>query len=252
MKTRTIKVGVIPAAGEGKRLGYLSSIIPKCLFPLYDKPIIHHAIENMIRVGIRKVIIPMYYQKDRMIEYFDRSMKDIDIDIHLLDLEKLPRGIALTIASAKEYLDEPFLVILGDDVTISDSLQPLVDLFFKTEAIALEGVVPERNRDVIRRTCCIELKKNKQISKIVEKPVKPMSNIRGCGVYIFDAKIFEYIKKTPMSPPRHEAEITNAIGLVAKDGKAYGEFINGVNINVNTPEDLFQAWLETRRFMKRE
>jgi dTDP-glucose pyrophosphorylase len=241
-----ISTGVIPAAGEGKRLGYLSSIIPKCLFPLYDKPIIHYVIENMVRIGIDRIIIPIHYQKNKLIEYFEYARKDIDADICLLELNELPNGIALTLASAKESLDEPFMVILGDDITVTDSLQDLVDLFFRTDAIAVEGVVQEENQDVIRRTCCVRLKRNKQILEIVEKPSNPVSNIRGCGVYVFDPTIFEYIMKTPVLPPRQEVEITNTLGLVAKCEKAYGDFIKGINVNINTPDDMFRAWAEMK------
>ncbi len=49
---KKIKVGVIPAAGKGSRLGYLSNILPKPLLPVYDRPIIHHVIDNMKSVGI--------------------------------------------------------------------------------------------------------------------------------------------------------------------------------------------------------
>lgn len=239
-------MGVIPAAGEGRRLGYLSYLIPKCLFPLYDKPIIHYVIENMVKVGVERIIIPTYYQKGKLIEYFEYAKKDVGAEICLLKLNELPRGIALTIASTRELIDEPFMVILGDDVTITDSLQNLVDLFFKMKATAVEGVVYEENDETIKRTCCIELARDNRILKIVEKPRNPFTKIRGCGVYVFDPRIFEYITKTPMSPPRQEAEITNTLSLVAKHKRAYGGFIEGVNVNVNTPEDMFRAWSEIK------
>jgi dTDP-glucose pyrophosphorylase len=244
--TRKIRVGVIPAAGQGKRLGYLSGLIPKCLFPLYDKPIIHYVMENMMRIGVEKIFIPIHYQRDRLIDYFDHARKTVDAEICLLELAQLPKGIALTIESSKKYFDEPFAVILGDDITITESLQPLVDTFLRSNAVAVEGVVREGNQDILKSTCCIELDRNKRISAIVEKPSNPTSNLRGCGVYIFSPEIFEYIGKTPKLPPRDEVEITNSIGLAAQDGRAYGEFINGININVNTPEDLLQAWLAVR------
>jgi dTDP-glucose pyrophosphorylase len=247
-----IKVGVIPAAGEGRRLGYLSGLIPKCLFPLYDKPIIHYVIENMIRIGVEKIVIPVHYQKNKMIEYFEYAKRDIDADIRLLELEQLPKGIALTIASARKYLDGPFMVILGDDVTITNSLRPLVDIFFESKAVAVEGIVRERDQEVLRRTCCIELNESKQISKLIEKPNDPSSALRGCGVYFFGPEIFDYISRTPTLPPRNEVEITNTIGLVAEYGRAYGEFIDGVNINVNTPEDLYHAWHEIRSWIARK
>jgi len=72
--------------------------------------------------------------------------------------------------------------------------------------------------------------------------------LRGCGIYVFQSEIFKYIEKTPLSPLRRESEITQTIALVAKDGKAYAEFINGVNININSCEDLLQASLLAKRF----
>ena len=191
---------------------------------------------------MEKIIIPIYYQKNKLTEYFEYAKEEIDANVCLLELNELPKGIALTIASAKKHLKEPFMVILGDDITITDSLQPLVRLFLKAKAIATEGVVLETNKELIKNTCCVELKKDQHISRITEKPENPSSSLRGCGVYIFDPEIFEYVKKTPILPPRNEVEITNTINLVAKEGRAYGGFINGININVNTPEDLFQAW----------
>ena len=200
----------------------------------------------MVSIGVEKIIIPVYYQRGKLREYFDYARKEIDADICLLELDELPKGIALTMASAKKNLEEPFITILGDDVTITDSLQPLVRLFLGKKAIAVEGVVPESSREIIKNTCCIELESDQRISKIAEKPEKPFSSLRGCGLYIFDPEIFEFVRKTPILPPRNEVELTNTIGLVAKEGRAYGGLINGINVNVNTPEDLFRAWSAAR------
>ncbi|MEM5829577.1 MAG: hypothetical protein QW040_02665 [Candidatus Aenigmatarchaeota archaeon] len=60
---------------------------------------------------------------------------------------------------------------------------------------------------------------------------------------IFTEKIFNYIKKTSITLPCNEKEINTTIGLVAGDGMAYGEFINGINININKSEDLPKTWL---------
>ncbi len=85
------------------------------------------------------------------------------------------------------------------------------------------------------------LENDGKIQNAEEKPNNPNSNVRGCGIYIFDPKIYEYIGNTPSSLPRNEKEITNTIKLIAKDNSAYGAFINGVNINVNTSIDLLEA-----------
>ena len=102
--------------------------------------------------------------------------------------------------------------------------------------------------DILRATCCLELDQERRIVRIVEKPEEPFSYLRGCGIYLFQTDIFKYIEETPLSPLRGESEITQTIALVSKDGKAYGEFINGVNININSCEDLLQASLLTKKF----
>ena len=239
----SLRVGVIPAAGEGKRMGYLSNVLPKPLFPVYDKPIIHHVVDNMEKVGIEHIYIPVWYQKDKIIEYFNSIKEEINVNIEFIRLKSLPPGIALTIASTEEYISEPFMVILGDDVTITPSLKNLVDAFFEKSAIVVEGFVREKDKKILMSTNCIEIGENNRIIKIVEKPKQPFSDIRGCGVYVFDDNIFEYIKRTPVSRIRNEVEITDTIGLVAREGKAYAEPIHGVNLNINTYEDLLNAWL---------
>lgn len=247
----SLKLGVIPAAGEGKRMGYLSKILPKPLFPIYDKPIIHYVAKNMKNAGIKHIIIPVWYHKDKIIEHVNLIKEGVNVDIEFICLKRLPPGIAHTIASAEEYIDEQFMVILGDDFTITPSLKNLVDTFFSKRAIVIEGYVKEKDKAVLRSTNCIELGEDNQIIRIQEKPEEPFSDIRGCGVYIFDDIIFEYIRKTPVSPVRNEIEITDTIGLVAKEGRAYAEAINGVNLNINTYDDLFNAWIMLKNFKKR-
>jgi len=241
-----VRIGVIPAAGQGKRMGYLSQILPKCLFPVYDKPIIHHVIENMKGVGVERVHIIVNYQKDKVIDYFKYVEGEIDIGINFIDQPKLS-GIADAIMLARNIVNEPFMVILGDDCTITESLDSIVHSLFEHDAIAVEGVVREDDRAMLSSTCCLKLGDDNRIIEIEEKPKRPFSNMRGCGIYAFQPGIFRYIEKTPVSPIRNEVEITQAIALVAKDGKAYGEFINGANININSYKDLLRAWILVER-----
>ena len=85
MNMKKVRIGVIPAAGGGKRMGYLSQILPKCLFPLYDKPIIHYIVENMKEVGINQLYIIVNYQKDKIIGYFESILDKIGISIDYIE-----------------------------------------------------------------------------------------------------------------------------------------------------------------------
>lgn len=245
-----IRIGVIPAAGGGERFGYLSEILPKCLFPLYDKPIIHHIVDNMKKVGVEQVYIIVNYHKDKVKEYFKHVQDEIGIIINFIEQKELS-GIANAIMLTRGFINEPFMVILGDDCTITESLDNINRLFYKHNATAVEAVVRENDEDMIRSTCCCMLDENKRIVRIEEKPKYLFSDLRGCGIYIFQPEIFDYIEKTPISSIRNEIEITQTIALAVKDGKAYGEFINGVNVNINSNEDLLRAWIIIKKFKAR-
>jgi dTDP-glucose pyrophosphorylase len=77
------------------------------------------------------------------------------------------------------------------------------------------------------------------ITKIIEKPVNPESNLRGCGVYIFDPKIFPYIESTKIRGV--ERVITDTISLIVDEKRAYGKILDGINININNCDDLLVA-----------
>jgi len=238
---RKIKVGVIPAAGPGRRLSSLplTRVLPKCLLPITNKPILEYVVENMKQMGVEDVYMIVGFKKELIQEYFGDG-KDFGVRIKYV-LQSNPLGIAHAVGLTKEYVNEPFVVILGDDLTIAKSFENVVDVFWTKEASVVEGVVYEKNLEKLRQACCVLLGADGKIMDITEKPKIPQSNVRGCGVYIFDSIIYEYIDKTLASPPRFEKEITNTIKLMSNDNSGYGVFINGTNINVNTTMDLLEA-----------
>ena len=240
---KKIKIGVIPAAGAGKRLGYLSNLLPKALFPLYDRPIIHYVVNQMELLGIEDVYIIVNVYKEKIMEYFKFIEMDLKTKIHFIEQKEL-NGTASSIMLAEKYTkNEPFMVIYGDDCTVTKSLQPMVDLFFEKRAVVTEGVVKEEDKKILQSTCSVKLKNDGQMIEILEKPEDPPYMLRGCGVYIFSSEIYEFINKTPVHPVRKEKEITYTINSIAKEGKAYGYIINGSNVNINDYKELLKAVL---------
>ncbi len=238
---KKIKIGVIPAAGYGRRLSSLplTRVLPKCLLPILNKPILGYVIENMRQMGVEDVYMIVGFKKELIQEYFEDG-SDFGINIKYI-LQPNPLGIAHAIGLTREYIHEPFVVTLGDDLTISKSFENIVEMFWTKRAIAVECVVREADIEKLRQACCIQLDNDGKIQNAEEKPCNPTSNVRGCGIYIFNPKVYDYIGNTPTSIPRNEKEITNTIKLIADDNSAYGAFINGVNINVNTSTDLLEA-----------
>ena len=108
-------------------------------------------------------------------------------------------------------------------------------------AIAQEAVILENNSKILSQTCEVFFDKKGKILKANEKPQKPTSKYQGCGLYFFRPQVFDYIRKTPNSKKTGKKEITDTINLIAQDGKAFAWQIDGVNVNINTQEDLVKA-----------
>ncbi len=250
---KRIKIGIIPAAGAGARLGYLSNLLPKTLFPIYDRPILHHIIDLMESLGIEDIYIIVNYHKEKIKEYHKNIRTGLKAKIHFIEQKRLD-GLANAILLAEKYTKkQPFMVILSDECIIADSLEPMIEFFSRSGSIVTEAVIKESNMDILRQTCSANIDKEGRMLEIIEKPENPPYMTRGCGIYLFRPEIFEFIKSTPPHPVRKEKDITSVINNVAGTGKAYGYFLKGYNININDYEELLRAnLLFKKHFSKKD
>lgn len=239
--SKDIKKAVVLAAGSGTRLGYLGYLLPKTLFPIYDRPILHHILNLLEEIGVKKVYLVVKYHKEKIFEYLEYVKSDINIDIEFVLQEKLD-GTANAILLTENYIRENnFITILGDEYFTQEDLNPMFDFFYNSDSIALEAMISEKNKEILKQTCCAKLSDGNKIIEIIEKPEYPEYPYRGCGIYIFKPEIFEYIKRTEEDRIRKEKDITTVINNVAKDEKAYGYILEGFHININNPEELYKA-----------
>ncbi|MEA2016764.1 MAG: nucleotidyltransferase family protein [Actinomycetota bacterium] len=238
---KKIKIGVIPAAGAGERLGYLSNLLPKTLFPIYDRPILHHIIDLMESMGIEDIYIIVNYHKEKIKEYYKNIRKSLKVKIHFIEQKKLDGLANATLLTERYTKKQPFMVILSDECIIANSLEPMIELFSKTGSITTEAVIKEKDKDILRQTCSANIDKDGRILEIIEKPENPPYMIRGCGIYLFKPEIFNLIRRTPPDPKRKEKDITSVINNAAGIGKACGYFLEGYNININDYEELLKA-----------
>jgi len=248
-KNSPVEIGLIPAAGTGARLGYLSNLLPKTLFPIYDRPILHHIINLMESVKIREIYIIVNVHKDKIIEYCKKVRKDLKVNIHFIEQKEL-NGTANAILLAERYIREPFLTILGDEYLPGDLLPDILEFFYTKNCIALEAAIKEKNKIILQQTCCVNIAEDNRIIQIIEKPQNPLYNLRGCGIYVFKPEIFGFIKKTAPNPIRKEKDITTVIDMVAKNNQAYAYVLSGSNFNINNADELLKASNFARRNLK--
>lgn len=238
---QNINIGVIPVGGEGNRIKDLpfTKFLPKPMLPVLNRPIVEYAVENMKKIGIRDLYF-ILGRKGHTIRRYFQGGKEFNINITYVE-DRTLSGLANAIHLVEHLIHEPFCVILGDDLTINNSWKGFVNEFFLNKCIVLEGVVKDDNKNSIMRACEVQLDSKNKIIDIVEKPKVVRSKIRGCGVYIFGPEIFKLIKKTKINPITGRKELTDTIKLASKIEQAYAGLLDGINININTLEDLIQA-----------
>ncbi len=238
---KSLRFGVIPAAGRATRLAGLplTKILPKPMLPILGKPILEYVVENMKLMGVYEIYVIIPQSEGPIQSYFDDGS---DFNVHMrYVVQDKPLGIAEAIGLIEDRIFEPFVVILGDDFTLSQSLHKLAERFFARKALAVEAVVAETSKKTLSETCSVTMDPDGIVRNISEKPANPQSAVRGCGIYIFEPAVFGYISKTPITPERNQKEITTSLSIMAQSKRFYGVLIDGLNVNVNTYNDLVKC-----------
>lgn len=236
-------VGVILAAGEGRRIKPLNLEYPKPLLPVCNKPIMEHQILDMKKLGIEEVFVVIGHLGIKIKRYFGSGKKwGIKIN-YIRQKERL--GIAHAVGQLEPYIKYPFLLCLGDIFYVSPNLQKMVTLFRKTKVGAVLAVKKEKNPDLIKRNFALILGRNKLVKRVIEKPRYVTNDLKGCGIYLFDLPIFDAIRNTPRTAMRDEYEITTAIQLLIDYGyKVYPAEVVAWDMNMTFAQDLLQCNLE--------
>ncbi len=251
---------MILAAGYGTRLLPLTKAQPKEMLPLVDRPIIHYAVEEAVLAGIDQIIIVTAVGKRAVEDYFDRSRDIEDLLEQKGDLERLAevkavsqmanfayvrqgeaKGIGDAVLTARHLVgDEPFVLILPDDVMICDppATKQLIDTFEEHHGsvVAVEEV-PETEissygivdgKRVADRVIALE--------SLVEKP--PLGTVPSrlgiVGRYLLTPAIFEAIARTAPGAAG-EIQITDAMQILANEDGMYAYQFTGQRFDTGRP-----------------
>lgn len=218
-----IKKAIIPAAGYGTRFLPVTKAVPKELLPIVDKPMIQYIVEEAKASGIELVILIVNHGKEAIEDHFDINYELEDTlnkkgNHELLGLieglsdmikivsirQKKPLGLGHAVLQAKHLIgDEPFAVILGDDIIDSQKpcLLQMVEVYekYKKPVIAVQKVPKEdtsrygiiKGRETDNRVYMLD--------DVVEKPLpgKAPSDLAIIGRYILTPEIFDILENTP-------------------------------------------------------
>ena len=228
--------GIILHGGHGTRLRPLTHTGPKQLLPIANKPMSQFGLESMIDAGIKDIAIIIGGIGSKKVKEYYGNGEEFGINITYVEQDE-PRGIAHAISLCQEFVGEDkFLTFLGDNILL-DTISEYVSEFEKSDADA-SIVLCEVNNPT--RFGIAEVREG-IITKIIEKPKNPPSNLAVIGVYLLTPKIFEKIKKLKPSW-RNEFEITDTLQMMLEDKEKI--IYNTVKKNwkdTGTPEDIIQA-----------
>ena len=243
--------GIVLAAGTGTRIRPLSASTPKPLLPVCNKPIALHQLEAMRSIGVRRFRFVVSQLDDQVRAFFgDGSRFGVEIQ-YVAQREQL--GIAHAVLQCEDVVETPFLVFLGDVFMVPTDLERMLERFAEPDTGAVLAVRRDAP-ELIRRNFTVSLRPDRTVSKVIEKPRHPASDLKGCGIYLFDLPAFDCIRRTPKTAMRDEFEITSSIQILIDDGGTVriAEVVEW-DMNVTTPCDLLACnqWELERRGLDR-
>lgn len=270
-----IRKAVIPAAGLGTRFLPATKAQPKEMLPIIDKPTIQYIIEEAVESGIEEILIITGRNKRSIEDHFDKSV-ELELDLEqknktgLLRLvqdisnlvniyfirQKEPKGLGHAISCAKSFVgNEPFAVMLGDDVVDSSTpcLRQLIDCFseYKTSVLGVQRVAQS---EVSKYGIVRELKIEDRVCKVkdlIEKPSieEAPSNIAILGRYILMPEIFDILVNTKPGKGG-EIQLTDALKALLSEQAIYAYEFQGRRYDVGDKLGYLQATVEMA--LKRE
>lgn len=269
-----INIAVVPVAGLGTRLLPATKSQPKEMLPVGRKPVVQYVVEELTRVGIKRLLFVTGPGKTSIENHFDlngeliQNLRETGKEELLSELafERAPvqyfytrqrqlLGLGHAVLCAEPYVgNQPFVVALGDSIiginAQSDIVRRMIEAFIEKDAdviVAFEQVPiseihnygvakPRTDGDVF------------QIDDVIEKPsaVEAPSNLAIAARYVFAPKIFDAIKSTKPGKGG-EIQLTDAIRLIIRDGgKVYGMKLVGTErrFDIGNFDSYFKAFVE--------
>lgn len=264
-----VRKAIIPAAGLGTRFLPATKAQPKEMLAIVDKPTIQYIIEEAVASGIQDIIIVTGRNKRSIEDHFDRSI-ELELELErsgkqeLLDMvgkisdmanihyirQKEPRGLGHAILTAKHFVgNEPFAVLLGDDVVVSKKpcLSQMIEVYneYHTSVLGVQKV----SHDVVNKYGIVDCKQIDdrvyKVKDLVEKPEleDAPSDIAILGRYIITPEIFNYLE-TQDAGAGGEIQLTDALRRMAKDEAMYVYDFKGHRYDVGTKFGFIQANIE--------
>ena len=250
---KKIRKAVIPVAGLGTRFLPATKAIPKEMLTIVDRPTIQYIVEEVVASGIDEVILITSEGKEAIENHFDYDFQldtvlkeknkvglreELTNISNLIDIvsvrQKKPLGLGHAIWMARNVVgDEPFLVLLGDDLVMSDvpCCKQMIDLFNEVQEsiVAVQRVPMDQTHQygIVEGTEAAQ-ERTYKVNSMVEKPSPgtSTSDMAIIGRYLLMPEVFDFLEK---GKPGHggEIQLTDALLDLANNGGMFAYEFQG-------------------------
>ncbi|MDP5274746.1 UTP--glucose-1-phosphate uridylyltransferase GalU [Chengkuizengella axinellae] len=269
MTTKKVKKAIIPAAGLGTRFLPATKAMPKEMLPIVDKPTIQYIVEEAVASGIEDIMIVTGKGKRAIEDHFDHAfeleqnlkekgkedlLEKVQQSSNLANIhyirQKEPKGLGHAIWCARTFIgDEPFAVLLGDDIVQSavPCLRQLINEYEKTLAPII-GVQQVSDEDTHRYGIVEPLEqvdRRYQVSSFVEKPKQGTapSNLAIMGRYVLTPEIFMFLEEQNVGAGG-EIQLTDAISKLNEIQRVFAHDFEGKRYDVGEKLGFIQTMIE--------
>ncbi|SFI28189.1 UTP--glucose-1-phosphate uridylyltransferase [Paenibacillus sp. UNC496MF] len=265
---KKVRKAIIPAAGLGTRFLPATKAMPKEMLPIVDKPTIQYIVEEAIASGIEDIIVVTGKGKRAIEDHFDiafeleqsllekgkldilkKVQQSSNVELHYIR-QKEAKGLGHAVWCARNFIgDEPFAVLLGDDIVQSDipCTRQLIEQYEQTgkSVIGVQTVGPEQTDRYGIVDPLEKFERLYKVNRFVEKPPKGQepSNLAIMGRYVLTPEIFEYLGRHETGSGG-EIQLTDAIQKLNEDMGVYAYDFEGIRYDVGEKLGFIKTTIE--------
>ena len=235
LNEQAITQAVILCGGKGQKLKPITYELPKSMIPVRDKPVLEYIISHLKSEGITDIVLVVDYKHEKIISYFGKG-RSMGVNIRYI-IEDKPHGTAGFLKSAKDMVNDTFLLLYGDvlsKVDISDMLRT----HRGNKALATMALTTTSDTSSFG----VAKLKGEKITGFIEKPSpgEAPSNLINAGVFMLEP---ELLGKVPTTV-ENKIMIESIFEELAKAGKLAGYVYDGKWFHLDTPEIYEKAIME--------
>ncbi|MGE8204701.1 UTP--glucose-1-phosphate uridylyltransferase GalU [Heyndrickxia sp. NPDC080065] len=266
---KKVRKAIIPAAGLGTRFLPATKAMPKEMLPIVDKPTIQYIVEEAVASGIEDIIIVTGKGKRAIEDHFDNApeleqnltekgkmdvLDEVQYSSNLANIhyirQKEPKGLGHAVWCARSFIgDEPFAVLLGDDIVQSETpcLRQLMDQYEETRSSIIG--VQQVSENETHRYGIIDPSTHEgrryEVNNFVEKPEQGTapSNLAIMGRYVLTPEIFMFLEKQETGAGG-EIQLTDAIQKLNQIQRVFAYDFEGKRFDVGEKLGFVKTTLE--------